>query len=119
MKSIIEWPQPRTIREVRSFHRLTIFYHWFIKNFSAIMTPITDCLKSEEFQWPPAPTRAFTEIKRMMTEAPVIHLLDFSKVFEVTCNTSGLAICGVLSQENHHVAYFSEKLNDTRQRYYT
>jgi len=76
------------------------------------MTPITDCLKSEGFQWTPAASKAFAEIKRMMTEAPVMRLPDFSKAFEVTCDASGLAIGGVLSQECHPVAYFSEKLND-------
>jgi len=52
-----------------------------------------------------------------MTEAPVMRLPDLLEVFEVTYDASGLAIGGVLSQENHLVAYFSEKLktpnNDT------
>jgi len=55
----------------------------------------------------------------MTTETPVIRLSYFLKAFEVTCDASGLAICGVLSQENHLVAYFSEKLNNVRQRYST
>jgi len=59
------------------------------------------------------------QVKRLITEAFVIHLSDFSKMIEVTCDTSELAIGGVLSQENHPVAYFSEKLNDARQRYFT
>ena len=50
----------------------------------------------------------------MMTKALVMYFSDFSKVFEVTCDASGLAIGGVLSQENHLVVYFSEKLNDDR-----
>ena len=52
-----------------------------------------------------------------MTEAPLASIPDFSKVFEVTCDASGLAIGGALRQENHPIAYFSEKLNDARQRY--
>jgi len=54
------------------------------------MAPITDCLKSEGFQWTHAASKAFTEIKRMMTEAPVMRLPDFLKAFEVTYDASGL-----------------------------
>ena len=42
-----------------------------------------------------------------MTEALIMRLLDFSKVFEVTCDELGLAIGSILSKKNHPVAYFS------------
>jgi len=45
----------------------------------------------------PAATKAFEEVKKLMTEAPVMSLLDFSNVFAVTYDTSRLAIGGVLS----------------------
>ena len=54
-----------------------------------------------------------------MTEASVMHLSDFSKMFKVTCDASWLVIGDVLSQKNHPIVYFSEKLNDARQRYST
>ena len=54
------------------------------------MAPITECFKNEEFQWTSIAIKAFEEVKKM-TEAHVMRLLDFSKVFEVACDASRLA----------------------------
>jgi hypothetical protein len=56
---------------------------------------------------------------KKIIEALVIWLPDFTKVFEVEFDVLGVGIGGVLSQEHHFVAYFSEKLNKAKQKYST
>ena len=112
-------PIPTNITQVRSFHSLASFYRRFVKNFSTIMSPITDCTKGNNFKWTEEAQQAFECIKEAMCILPILRLSDFSKPFEVECDASNTDIGAALIQEGRPIAYFSEKLNKRRVNYST
>lgn len=119
VQAIVDWPSPRNIFEVRSFHGLASFYRKFINHFSGIFSLIIETIRKDKqpFTWTTEAESKFQLLKKKITEQPILRLPDFGKPFQVTRDASGLAIGAVLSQEDKPVAYFSEKLNDAKQKY--
>ena len=83
VKAITEWPTPRNVFEVRSFHGLASFYRKFIRNFSKINAPIIDTIKKDRqpFRWTVEAERNFQLLKKKVIEKPVLVFPDLNKPF--------------------------------------
>jgi hypothetical protein len=96
---IKNWPSPRNIFEVRSFHGLASFYRKFIRNFSGISAAMMDTVKKRHkyLHWMEQAEKSFNLLKQNITEQPILVLPDFQKTFQVKCDARGFAIGAVLS----------------------
>src|SRR5205814_10394427 len=79
VQKIINWPTPQSVKEARGFIGLVVYYRIFITGFATIAAPIFSLFrKGARFNWTADCQLAMDELKRTVTEAPVLISLDFS-----------------------------------------
>ena len=146
VETIVQWPRPRSMFELRSFLGLANYFRRYIKGFAKIAQPLTaltqgesksdrkgrllqwgklDAKNAEKVErqfmekWTDAAGVAFDRLKTALASAPVLVLPDFDKPFAVECDACELskAVGAVLLQEGHPVAYMSKKLGGPELNY--
>lgn len=122
IKAIVDYPVPKTIKEVRRFLGICGWYRRFIVNFSDKSSQISNLLKkSKKFTWTPEADKAFHELKSALISSPILSNPDFSKPFFIQCDASGVAVGGLIYQvingDERVIAYTSQKLTSTQQKY--
>ena len=72
IKAIQEWPTPKSVGYIRSFHGLASFYRRFVPNFSTLASPLNELVKKNvAFTWGERQEQAFVLLKEKLTKAPV------------------------------------------------
>jgi hypothetical protein len=100
VETVSNWRQPTNVSEIRSFLGLAGYYRRFIEGFSKIARHMTEFLKKEKkFNWTESCEKSFQELKRRLTTAPVLTLLDIQRDFVVYCDASRQGLGCVLMQD--------------------
>ncbi|WVZ50916.1 hypothetical protein U9M48_002122 [Paspalum notatum var. saurae] len=120
VSEVQNWKIPEDVKGIRSFLGLAGYYRRFIEGFSRIAKPMTALLeKNIKFQWTSACEKAFEELKKRLTTAPVLTFPDMHKPFSVYCDASRLGLGCVLMQEGKVIAYASRQLRNHEKNYPT
>lgn len=67
-------------------------------------------LKIYAFKWNVDVENAFNELKRAMTQPPILMLPNFTLLFTIECDASGGGVGVVLMQIGQPIAYLSKAL---------
>jgi hypothetical protein len=99
LKGILDWPAPKTVKEVQSFIGFGNFYRCFVKGFSHLAHPLHNLLKKDKkFVWSEECQESFDQLKKQFTEEPVLMMPDHLKPFQIQVDSSLFATGGILIQ---------------------
>ncbi|WVZ84541.1 hypothetical protein U9M48_031567 [Paspalum notatum var. saurae] len=120
VKDVLNWKQPETVTEIRSFLGLARYYRHFIKDFSKTAKPMTSLTKKNaKYVWNSNCEEAFQTLKKLLISAPVLAQPDVTKPFDVCCDASGNGLGCVLIQEERVIAYALRQLRKHEANYPT
>ena len=73
VEAIMRWERPKSVFEIRSFLGFAGYYRRFIEDFSRLEVSMTRLTRKEvKFEWNDLCEKAFQELKRRLTSAPIL-----------------------------------------------
>lgn len=101
---IEKYPEPSTIKELRSFLGMMGYYRRFVKDFAKIAKPLTNLLRGEgctsnkKIKLSESEKMCFRKMRSILSSSDILIYPDFNKPFLLTTDASDHAIGAVLSQ---------------------
>ena len=122
---ILDWPEPRKVKDVQSFLGFCNFYRRFIHGYSDIIIPLTQLTRKHSlWRFDDNCRNAFELLKEQFTHAPVLTKWVPDAHLIVETDASDYALAAILSTrtsdgEIHPIAFHSRSFNPAELNYDT
>ena len=125
LSTIIDWPEPTSVKQLQSFLGFANFYRRFIRDYAKISLPLHALTRKDSpvpFVLTDDARHAFQQLKLLFTTAPILQHFDPSKDITLITDASDFALSGIVHQPDtqgvlHPVAYYSRKLSPAEINY--
>jgi len=117
-RAVMDMPQPTNVQDVQRLLGVVTYLAKFLPSLSTVAEPLrrlTD--KDAVFDWLPQHQTAFTKLKTMMTETPVLQYYDVNKPVTIECDSSEVGLGAVITQDGKPIEYASRALTPTERNY--
>ena len=95
---VLNWPIPKTVRDIRKFLGLANYYRQCVKDFAKIAQPLNNLTRKEKkWKWISEQQDAFEQLKKIFTSQPLLVVPDLERELRVEVDASNFATEGVLS----------------------
>ena len=124
INAVINALEPTDIKELRSFLGLANYFRKFIKGFAKIVAPLTELLRKDiKWKWGNEQTKSVQELKRILTNRPMLVLYDPTLETELNTDASSVKLGAMLLQkrdgEKRVVSYYSRKTTLVEKNYHS
>ena len=119
---IVDWPRPKTPRQVKQLVAMGSYYRRYVKNFAAMVRPMVELTKKgKRFLWSQECEAAFTDLKKALVSSDIMgYPLDNAGSFVLDVDASDLGIGAVLHQiqqgQEIVIAYASRSFKQGREK---
>jgi hypothetical protein len=125
VKPILTMTPPNNVSELKSFIGMINFYGKFVQNLSEYLAPLYELLrKHRKWSWSVEQNRAFVQVKRLLSEAPVLGHYDAARELVLTCDAGPRGVGAVLAMRARSrgapdtvIAYASRALTPPERNY--
>lgn len=125
VEAINDFPVPTSKKELMRFLGMAGYYRRFCKNFSDVVSPLTNLLaKKAKYVWSEKCQVGFDRIKSILMTSPILTAPNFDAEFKLAVDASDMGAGAGLLQTGddgieHPVCYFSKKFNKHQRNYST
>ncbi|GFU44294.1 transposon Tf2-8 polyprotein [Trichonephila clavipes] len=105
--SVCNFPEPKNAKDVQSFLGLTGYFRKYIPSYAMIARPLSDLLRgTNPFEFGHAQKIAFQNLKKALSNEPVLHLFKEGAKLELHTDACKLGLGAVLLQQGEDERFY-------------
>ena len=117
-RTVQEMTPPTDTEGVQRLNGFVNYLSKFLPQLADVMEPLRRLTRKDtEWTWSEEQDKAFSEVKRLVWQAPVLSYYQPDRPLSIQCDASQKGLGAALLQDGRPIAYASRPLSDTEQRY--